>query len=203
MQGITLFVLFYIAIHLASKALWTIGIPILGEPYYTLLDEFYHSLLNESLVIPDSFQYISPHDVFLCSLAICIIFSIGLAPYISLHTIFDWLRFSPSHVRVSKVNLLFISSIIISVIAVLVVGLFPLLINIEPSPYLFDLDEVSENGNDNKVLLKYLLDFHGIDWAECDDINKSNDGRTINIYKDENLAVIMIKEKYQQFQLRL
>jgi len=105
LRRITLVVLFYIAIHLASKALWTIGIPILGEPYYTLLDEFYHSLLNESLVIPDSFQYISPHDVFLCSLAICIILLIGLAPYISRDTIVKWLRFSPSYVRVSKVTL--------------------------------------------------------------------------------------------------
>jgi len=194
LRRITLVVLFYIAIHLASKALWTIGIPILGEPYYTLLDEFYHSLLNESLVIPDSFQYISPHDVFLCSLAICIILLIGLAPYISRDTIVKWLRFSPSYVRVSKVTLVFISSILISVIAVLVVCISPLLITFEPSPYWFNLDDVPENDSDG--LLRYLVDYHGIGWAESAEIRKSNDSRTINISKDKNLAVIMIKDKY-------
>jgi len=40
------------------------------------------------------------------------------------------------------------------------------------------------------------VDYHGIGWAESAEIRKSNDSRTINISKDKNLAVIMIKDKY-------
>lgn len=67
LRGITMAVLFYLAIHLASKAFWPIGIPKFGEPYAKL------GFLN----------YISPQDIFLSSLVFfTIMLLFGIAPYI-------------------------------------------------------------------------------------------------------------------------
>ncbi|MCK4731790.1 MAG: hypothetical protein KAT65_04950, partial [Methanophagales archaeon] len=79
LRGITVVVLFYLAIHLASKAFWTkgkipIGIPIFGEPYAGIVDEPYAKL--------DFFKYISPQDIVLSLSVIFIIISIfWIAPY--------------------------------------------------------------------------------------------------------------------------
>jgi hypothetical protein len=63
LRGITMFVLFYLAIHLASKAFWGIGIPKLGQSY----DPY----------------FLSPQDIFLFSLVFFTIMSLFLiAPYI-------------------------------------------------------------------------------------------------------------------------
>ena len=63
LRRITIFVLFYIGIHLASKAFWKIGIPKLGETYVA--------------------YYISPQDVFLSCFVFFIIISLFLiAPYV-------------------------------------------------------------------------------------------------------------------------
>jgi uncharacterized protein with GYD domain len=79
LRMVTVVVLFYIAIHLASKAFWTkdkipIGIPIFGEPYAGIVDEPYAKL--------DFFKYISPQDIVLSLSVIFIIISIfWIAPY--------------------------------------------------------------------------------------------------------------------------
>jgi len=63
LRGITIVVLFYLAIHLASKAFWGIGIPILGQSY----DPY----------------FLSPQDIFLSSLVFfTIMLLFGIAPYI-------------------------------------------------------------------------------------------------------------------------
>lgn len=72
LRRITIFVLFYIAIHLASKAFWPIGIPIFSQPYDR----------------PNFLQYISPQDIFLSLFVLfTIIFLFLIAPYLSLHFI--------------------------------------------------------------------------------------------------------------------
>ena len=74
LRAITVVVLFYMAIHLASKAFWTIGIPRFGEPYVEIVDTSYADL--------DFFNYISPQDIFLAFFVVLIIISIfGIAPY--------------------------------------------------------------------------------------------------------------------------
>ena len=63
--------------------------------------------------------------------------------------------------------------------------------------YLFSWDNIP--GNDDEKLRKFLVEDIGIDWAEDAKIDKSNDGTTISIYKDEkNSAKIIMgvnKEK--------
>ncbi len=66
LRSITLVILFYLAIHLASKAFCGIGIPIFGEPYAEL----------------GFSKNISPQDVFLLSFVFSLIISIYfIAPY--------------------------------------------------------------------------------------------------------------------------
>ena len=58
--------------------------------------------------------------------------------------------------------------------------------------YLFSWDNVP--GNDSKSLLRFLRDDLIIGWAENAKIQKSDDGKTICIFKDKNSAKIMIEE---------
>ena len=53
-------------------------------------------------------------------------------------------------------------------------------------------------GNDSDRLLRYLMVNHGIGWAESAEIRKSDDGKTIRIFKDENSAEITLDEKEQK-----
>lgn len=134
LRGITMVVLFYIAIHLASKALHhPIGIPIFGEPYAGIVDEPKLDFLN----------YISPQDIFLSSLAFWIVFLIFLvAPSIRLreYTLpmpsipkvikirelwcFSWVRYC----RIGTVHLFFILSIVFSVVTACIVYFCPFLL---------------------------------------------------------------------------
>ena len=59
-------------------------------------------------------------------------------------------------------------------------------------PYLFSWDNVP--GNDSKKLLRYLHDDHDIVWAERAEIHKSDDGKTLHIYEDENSIEMVIDE---------
>jgi hypothetical protein len=61
---------------------------------------------------------------------------------------------------------------------------------------LFSWDNVP--GNDNKKLLRFLRDDLDIGWVERAEIHKSDDGKTIRIFKDENSAII---EAVSQFKI--
>ena len=67
--------------------------------------------------------------------------------------------------------------------------------------YLFNWDNVP--GNDSKGLLRYLGDGHDIVWAESAEIHKSDDSKTIRIFKDENSAEIMIDVKEEKATLKI
>lgn len=58
-------------------------------------------------------------------------------------------------------------------------------------------------GNDNKRLLRYLMDDCNIEWAEGAEICKSEDGKTICIRKDKKSAEIMINEKEEKVTLKI
>jgi hypothetical protein len=61
---------------------------------------------------------------------------------------------------------------------------------------LFSWDNVP--GNDNKKLLRFLRDDLDIGWVERAEIHKSDDCKTIRIFKDENSAII---EAVSQFKI--
>ena len=67
--------------------------------------------------------------------------------------------------------------------------------------YLFSWDNVP--GTDNERLLGFLRDDLDIGWAENAEIRKSDDGKTICIFKDENSAEIMIVEKKEKATLKI
>ena len=67
--------------------------------------------------------------------------------------------------------------------------------------YLFSWDNVP--GNDNEELLWFLRDDLDIDWAKNVAIRKSDDGKTIRIFKDENSAEIKIDVKKEKATLKI
>lgn len=69
--------------------------------------------------------------------------------------------------------------------------------------YLFSWDDVP--GNDNEKLVKFLVNYYNTGWAKGaeTEICKSDDGKTIHIYKDENLAKMMINEKRGKLTLKI
>ena len=56
---------------------------------------------------------------------------------------------------------------------------------------------------DSKRFLKNLNDYHKIDWVENAEIRKSDNGKIIRIFKDENSAEIMIDEKEEKASLKI
>ena len=71
----------------------------------------------------------------------------------------------------------------------------------KPLYLLFSWDDVP--GKDSDKLLRFYRDDLDIGWAENAEIHKSDDGKTIHISKDENLAKIMIDEKKEQATLKI
>ena len=67
--------------------------------------------------------------------------------------------------------------------------------------YLFSCDNVP--GNDSERLIRFLRDDLDIGWVESAEIRKSDDGKTIRIFKDENSAEIMIDEKKEKATLKI
>ncbi len=67
--------------------------------------------------------------------------------------------------------------------------------------YLFSWDNVP--GNDGERLLRFLRDDLDIGWAENAEIIKSDDGKIINIVKDENSAEITIAVKKKKATLKI
>jgi hypothetical protein len=69
--------------------------------------------------------------------------------------------------------------------------------------YLFSWDDVP--GNDNEKLVKFLVDDYNTGWAKSaeTEICKSDDGKSIHIYEDENLAEMMINEKRGKLTLKV
>ena len=67
--------------------------------------------------------------------------------------------------------------------------------------YLFSWDNVP--GNDSEGILRFLRDDIDICWAENAEIRKSDDGKTICIFKDENSAEIMIDEKEKKATIKI
>lgn len=63
---------------------------------------------------------------------------------------------------------------------------------LKENSYLFSWNNVP--GKDNDELLNYLNDDHGINWVECADICKSDDDKTIRIFKDEKSIEIVINK---------
>jgi len=68
-------------------------------------------------------------------------------------------------------------------------------------PYFFSWDNVP--GNDSEKLLRFLRDDFEIGWAENAEILKSDDGKIISIFKDENSAEIIIDEKKERATLKI
>ncbi len=58
-------------------------------------------------------------------------------------------------------------------------------------------------GNDNKRLLRYLKETQDVGWAESAEICKSDDGKTIRTYNDENSAEIVIGEVGERVTLKI
>ena len=69
------------------------------------------------------------------------------------------------------------------------------------SMYLFSWDNVP--GKDRVRLLRILRDDFDIGWAENAEIRKSDGGKTIRIFKNENSAEIMIDEKKEKVSLKI
>jgi hypothetical protein len=67
--------------------------------------------------------------------------------------------------------------------------------------YLFNWNNIP--GDDDERLLGYLTDDHDIEWAKNAEIRKSDDGKTIHIYKDENSAEITIEEEEEKATLKI
>jgi len=67
--------------------------------------------------------------------------------------------------------------------------------------YLFGWDDVPGNDSDRFVLS--LMDDFDISWAENAEICKSDDGKSIRIFKDENSAEIIIGGKNEQATLKI
>ena len=67
--------------------------------------------------------------------------------------------------------------------------------------YLFNWDNVP--GTDSERLLRFLTDDIDIGWAENAEILKSDDGKTIRIFKDENSAEIIINEREGKATLKI
>jgi len=67
--------------------------------------------------------------------------------------------------------------------------------------YLFSRENVP--GDDSDRLLRFLVDDLDIDWAESAEIHKSDDGKTIHIFKDENSAEIKIDEEQEEATLEI
>ncbi len=67
--------------------------------------------------------------------------------------------------------------------------------------YSFSWDDIP--GDDSKRLLKYLINDHGISWAESAKIRKSEDGKTIQIFKNKKSVEIKINEKKEKATLRI
>ncbi|MCK4733671.1 MAG: hypothetical protein KAT65_14550, partial [Methanophagales archaeon] len=58
-------------------------------------------------------------------------------------------------------------------------------------------------GNDSERLLRYLMNDRDIGWAKSAEIHKSDDGRTICIFEDENSAKLMIDETEKKVTLKI
>lgn len=68
--------------------------------------------------------------------------------------------------------------------------------------YVFSWDNIPED--DSERLLKYLRDAHDINWTESTTIDKSDDGKTICIFNnDENSAKIMVDEAEESATLEI
>ncbi|HIH96013.1 MAG TPA: hypothetical protein HA348_00735 [Thermoplasmata archaeon] len=74
-------------------------------------------------------------------------------------------------------------------------------VSLEPDIYLFSWDNVPGNGSES--LLKFLEDDHGIGWTENAEIYKSDDGKTIRIFKDKNSAEITLDWKKKKATLKI
>ena len=67
--------------------------------------------------------------------------------------------------------------------------------------YLFSWNNVP--GTDNERLLRYLITYHDIDWVKSAEIRKSDDDKTIYIFKDGNSAEITIDEAGEMVILKI
>jgi len=67
--------------------------------------------------------------------------------------------------------------------------------------YLFSWENIP--GDDSEELIEYLKDDLDIGWAEKANISKSDDGKTIRIFKDDNSADIKIDEKNEKVTLKI
>ncbi len=72
---------------------------------------------------------------------------------------------------------------------------------IKNEKYLFSWENVI--GDDRDRLLKFLEEDLDIDWAENAKIRKSDDGKTLRIFKDENSAEIKIDEETEKTILKI
>ena len=69
--------------------------------------------------------------------------------------------------------------------------------------YSFSWGDIPGDDTESKRLLKYLINDHGISWAESAKIRKSEDDKTIHIFKNKNSVKIKINENKEKATLRL
>ena len=69
--------------------------------------------------------------------------------------------------------------------------------------YSFSWDDIPRDAIESKRLLKYLINDHGISWAESAKIRKSDDGKTIHIFKNKKSVEVKINEKKEKATLRI
>ena len=69
------------------------------------------------------------------------------------------------------------------------------------SAYFFSWDDVP--GDDTEKLIKFILHDLYVSWAENAEIHKSDDGKTIHIFKDENSVEIIMGEPPRKATLKI
>ena len=69
--------------------------------------------------------------------------------------------------------------------------------------YLFSWNDLIGNDSEGERLLQYLVDYHGTGWTNHAEIHKSDDGKTIRIYTNENSVELTIDDDCGKASLKI
>ena len=202
---LTMSILFYIAIHLASMAFYEIGVPFFSEPYDRA----------------DIFRYVSPQDIFLSLLAISVISLVFIfAPniptirrWLSIHIPLHELKPEYKHflLRFSwvkkKINLLIVVFIIFLILSLIIsIKIIPSLPEFTENPhdesqFLFNWDEIP--GNDSKTLEDILRLDYNICWIETAVIEKIEYNKAIKVSNKNNSLFLRLNDENTNVTLKI
>ena len=195
---LTMSILFYIAIHLASLTFYKTGIPFVSEPYDRA----------------DIFRYVSPQDIFLTLLALSVIFLIFIiAPRISnlqgpsIHIVlpklklelkdgllcFPWIK-----IKVGLSKFFFIAIIF------LLIGISFIIIPSLPEftdKSNFNWDEIP--GNDSKTLEDILRWDYNISWIDTAEIEKIDCNKAIKVSNKNNSLFLRLNDQNTNATLKI